>query len=198
MKKSKCPRCGSANVVPIIYSFWFGTEKLMKMIKGEAVGYDGYPPFRAYPTRKCKKCGFAFEFRGSRDVRLPVSEQKAFLKKPFVMEKDHYTKKTKQPLGVKRTKQLLEWNQVADSDEEMWRGQWTDCPKCKRKKCVVPIVYGYPAPSLSIAADRGWVILGGCEIGDGLGTCKKCGHYILTKGRPWLRKKVKPSVLFHR
>ena len=40
------------------------------------------------------------------------------------------------------------------------------CPKCGHSDLVVPIVYGYPTNEAMEAAERGEVILGGCEVGD--------------------------------
>jgi hypothetical protein len=49
------------------------------------------------------------------------------------------------------------------------------CPKCG-SRAVVPIIYGYPAPSLSRKAARGEVSLGGCCIVDGMPdwSCRTC------------------------
>ena len=51
------------------------------------------------------------------------------------------------------------------------------CPECGRRT-VVPIIYGYPMPALSAAAERGEVALGGCCLGDDMPewSCKSCSH----------------------
>lgn len=184
--RGKCPKCGSKDVLPVFFNFWFDTKKLKMMASGKAIGYEGYPPFQAYPTHYCKKCGTYSEFRGHRDVRLPKREQKELIRKPFTIVKSKTVARgdklvTQKTLGRKRLSQLLAWSEDADSSEETWRGMWMDCPKCGGSKCVVPIVYGYPAPTLSILANRGFAILGGCELGDMSGHCRKCGRSITNK-----------------
>ncbi len=49
-----------------------------------------------------------------------------------------------------------------------------NCPKCKSKKDVVPIVYGDPNEPLIERADRGEVYLGGCVLMKEKNFCRKC------------------------
>lgn len=53
------------------------------------------------------------------------------------------------------------------------------CPKCKSNN-IIPIMYGYSAPSAIEEAERGNLILGGCEVYIGGGQpdrfCKDCEH----------------------
>lgn len=53
------------------------------------------------------------------------------------------------------------------------------CPKCKSEK-TAPILYGYPSPDAFEAAERGEIILGGCELIDGRVHedygCADCGY----------------------
>lgn len=50
------------------------------------------------------------------------------------------------------------------------------CPRCGSSD-VIRIAYGYPAPELVEASERGEVELGGCCIEDGLPDwrCRSCG-----------------------
>ena len=59
----------------------------------------------------------------------------------------------------------------------------TTCPTCSETD-LVPIVYGYPAPELFEAAERGEVELGGCVIygDDPKWSCRKCGTRVLRDG----------------
>ena len=52
------------------------------------------------------------------------------------------------------------------------------CPRCGRADTVRPIRYGLPSPSTEAAAERGEVILGGCQVGSGDPThhCRACGQ----------------------
>jgi len=49
------------------------------------------------------------------------------------------------------------------------------CPKCKSSK-IIPIIYGYPMPSVMRRAEKGLVELGGCVVGknDPTHHCKDC------------------------
>jgi len=51
------------------------------------------------------------------------------------------------------------------------------CPACGSRRGV-PIVYGYPGPELSKAAENGLVVLGGCCVSEANPTraCLGCGH----------------------
>lgn len=53
------------------------------------------------------------------------------------------------------------------------------CPKCKSEK-TAPILYGYPSHDAFEAAERGEIILGGCELIDGRPHedygCVDCGY----------------------
>ena len=53
------------------------------------------------------------------------------------------------------------------------------CPKCKSNN-IISIMYGYSAPSAIEEAERGNLILGGCEVYIGGGQpdrfCKDCEH----------------------
>ena len=51
------------------------------------------------------------------------------------------------------------------------------CPECEAKK-TVPIVYGLPSPDTFEAAERGEVVLGGCDIepDNPRRACPACEH----------------------
>ncbi len=51
------------------------------------------------------------------------------------------------------------------------------CPKCGSNS-IVPIAYGLPEQALFEAADRGEVVLGGCEFSPDAPNrhCKDCAH----------------------
>ena len=53
------------------------------------------------------------------------------------------------------------------------------CPKCRSDR-TVPILYGYPSHEASEAEERGELILGGCEMIDGMPHedygCLDCGY----------------------
>ncbi|MCY3414979.1 MAG: hypothetical protein INQ03_25235 [Candidatus Heimdallarchaeota archaeon] len=56
------------------------------------------------------------------------------------------------------------------------------CPKCKSEE-YTPIMYGYPAKESIEAAEKGELILGGCELPKKLtnASCKACGHRYMIK-----------------
>lgn len=50
----------------------------------------------------------------------------------------------------------------------------TACPRCGSEE-IAPIIYGLPGPEAFQAAERGEVILGGCEPHDASHGCRSCG-----------------------
>ena len=58
------------------------------------------------------------------------------------------------------------------------------CPACNHRVRPVPIVFGYPAPELFAAADRGKVALGGCVVtgDDPAHRCPDCGTDLVRVG----------------
>lgn len=69
------------------------------------------------------------------------------------------------------------------------------CPYGHKDLVSVPIFYGYPVftPELSQALDRGEIILGGCEVGEGSPSestvCRRCGFRLhkTKEGDLWTR-----------
>lgn len=53
----------------------------------------------------------------------------------------------------------------------------TKCPRCGSTS-VVPILYGMPSHEAREAAERGELVIGGCEveIGQPSHACRACGH----------------------
>ena len=82
-------------------------------------------------------------------------------------------------------------------DDELTFPRYT-CPSCG-EHTVVPVVFGMPAPILGDAADRGEVILGGCDIPyEFTGReveCTACGWLGQTKKRgPGIMKRRIPPI----
>lgn len=48
------------------------------------------------------------------------------------------------------------------------------CPRCGSEQ-TVEVIYGLPAPGLFERAERGEVVLGGCEPTDAERACRSCG-----------------------
>jgi hypothetical protein len=62
------------------------------------------------------------------------------------------------------------------------------CPRCGSRD-VVPILYGYPPDEWFEAAERGELIIGGCEIEPETKHCASCGNKWNSDLSPeeWLR-----------
>jgi transcription elongation factor Elf1 len=48
------------------------------------------------------------------------------------------------------------------------------CPRCGSEN-IAEVVYGLPTADLGEAADRGEVVLGGCEPQEATHACRRCG-----------------------
>ncbi|GAA3959253.1 hypothetical protein GCM10023085_47050 [Actinomadura viridis] len=58
----------------------------------------------------------------------------------------------------------------------MAENETTACPRCGG--AAAPVLYGLPGPEMFEAAERGEIVLGGCEVGPERWWCGTCARYL--------------------
>ena len=59
-KKTKCPKCGSNGVIPIVYGYIDGSLEVMQKIKNDEIDSWGCCIDEDSPKWKCRDCSESF------------------------------------------------------------------------------------------------------------------------------------------